>query len=196
MARSSITSTSDDLIDDSGSVLISLIQGESMDFPINLNFLDVIDNTYSLEAVVIEGNNDGNGSKPTTIQSPSPAEMTLQVRVPTDKGAWATDGIYLISDYVAHNGLFYLVIGSPTVALSPDLDPDNWEEFTPNRVFVELTEFISISPAFNETPEVSKPVYAFFELRVQEPPSAILRRTWKPVRGLIEVLFSPTALVP
>jgi hypothetical protein len=38
-------------------------------------------------------------------------------------------------------------------------------------------------------------VYGYFELRVTEPAGGIFQRTWKPMRGIVEVLYSPTKLV-
>jgi hypothetical protein len=45
-------------------------------------------------------------------------------------------------------------------------------------------------------PGVNFNTYGFFELRVTEPLDAILTHTWKPVRGMVEMLFSPTEAVP
>lgn len=44
-------------------------------------------------------------------------------------------------------------------------------------------------------PQVDVPTYGFFELSVKEPPSAF-PQVWKPLKGVVEVSYSPTYLVP
>ena len=45
-------------------------------------------------------------------------------------------------------------------------------------------------------PSVAGSTYGFFELRVTEPANPIFARTWKPIRGMVEIQFSPTDIVP
>ena len=45
---------------------------------------------------------------------------------------------------------------------------------------------------FATTPEPGQPVYCFFELEVKDTGSSTNQLIWKPVRGLIEIRYSPT----
>jgi len=196
MSRTKINAATDDLVQDAGSVLLSLIQGEQLEFPVNLNFLEIVDNTYTFEAALVEGLNNGAGGKPTTI-AVAPDKKTLTVRIPLAAGIWDIGTVYTANQYVTENGLFYLLNGTATVGTAPSLDATNWDVMTkPNRVFIQLTELLSIDPPYAVQPDTGSPVYAFLELRVTEPANGILTRTWKPVRGLVEFLFSPTAINP
>lgn len=196
MARANITDTTNDLIEDSGGVLWSLVQGEQLEFPINLNFLNKADPSYTFEAVLIEGNNDGEGNVPTEAQPTNPVKTVLEIKLPLDRGLWNTlTADYVMYDYVIDAlGNYYLLYGVAAQGVEPRLDTDNWEAFTPNRIFLRFDE--TIGDTWAVQPGVDKPVYAFFELKVQEPVSASFRRTWKPVRGTLEIKYSPTHLVP
>jgi len=44
-------------------------------------------------------------------------------------------------------------------------------------------------------PSFTNSVYGYFELRVTEPAGGIYQKTWKPMRGIVEILYSPTKLV-
>lgn len=67
MARSKITSASKDLISDDGAVLVSVIKGEQIHLNLTLAWLTNISG-YELFSKVVEANNDGSGSIPTTIR--------------------------------------------------------------------------------------------------------------------------------
>jgi hypothetical protein len=41
-------------------------------------------------------------------------------------------------------------------------------------------------------PGVDRPVYGFIEIEIRDPAVGVLKQVWKPIRGLIEVLYSPT----
>jgi hypothetical protein len=194
MARSPITEISEDLIEDAGSILWSVIQGEQLEFPVALSFLSLIDNTYTIEAVIIEGENDGLGTVPTTINQTDPIKDTLTVRLPVYHGVWNPSGSYVLGEYVSYGTAFYYLFGNATVGLVPSDDSDNWELFTPNRIYVQFDS--TLSTDYDVTPTVDTPIYGFFELAVTEPISTILQKTWKPVRGLVQFRFSPTSLVP
>ncbi|MDH5182254.1 MAG: hypothetical protein OEX12_00055 [Gammaproteobacteria bacterium] len=196
MARSKITNISNDLTSDGGGVLISLIQGEQDEFPITLNFVDVVSNTYTFEAVLIEGENDGSGQRPATIRATSPNKAVLTVRVPLDKGVWSAAVTYLFNDYVEFGGSIYIASGAPSISIDPVADPDNWTPHVENRVFIQFGSALSVTPAYAVQPAVGLPVYGFLEMRVTEPNIGAYTRTWKPLRGLVEFLFSPTAQVP
>jgi hypothetical protein len=194
MARTKITTTSDDLIDDSGNILWSTIQGEQLEFPVTLSFIELLTDNYTLEAVVIEALNDGSGIRPTTIE-PSGVQNTLNIRRPVNRGTWAAGTAdYVVNDYVLHNGLYYILESVDSVGVAPDTDTA-WSEYALNTVYIQFTSDLSLT--YTIQPSVDKPVYGFFELSVQEPATAgLLQRVWKPARGLVEFLFSPTHLVP
>jgi len=45
---------------------------------------------------------------------------------------------------------------------------------------------------WNTTPEPDKPIYGFIGLEIQDTASGNAQQIWKPMRGLVEVLYSPT----
>lgn len=145
MSRTLLTSTSSDATSDDGNVKFSFIQGEQLEFPVQITFIEDLTG-YVIEAVVVEGANDGLGNQPITIQSPNPVFNTLTTRVIT------------------------------------------------NTVFVQFPA--SLSTNWATQPSLGLPVYGFFEIRLTEPSGGTYQHTFKPVRGLVEVLFSATSLVP
>ena len=199
MARSPLTNLEQDLIDDGGSVLFSFIKGEQLEFPITLSFATTTFSTsgYTFEAVVVEALNvDGQTEKPTQ-HKPSGVQNTLVVRSPVYLGTWSSVTAYNMEDVVFYNSKYYkLKSGAGYVsAVTPDVN-SQWLETTANRIYVQFPSTLSLSPGWEITPTVGSPVYGFFELRVTEPNNSIFRKTWKPVRGMVEILFSPTAIVP
>ena len=196
MARSALTSIEQDLIDDGGSVLWSFIKGEQLEFPITLNFLsDATAAGYQYEAVVVEGLNDGQGTKPTTIQTTNPIKTSLTVRVPTNRGTWSAASAYNKEEIVLYSGIYYKLLSgvSRVNATTPNLDP-LWQVTVLNKIYVQFPLTLASTWAIQAT--VGAPTYGFFELRITEPTDSIFTRTWKPVRGMVEILFSPTDIVP
>lgn len=195
MARTSIQNTINDLQSDEGSVLWSFVQGEQVEFPVTLNFLNNVFGGYVYEAVVVEALNIyGDSSVPTEVQ-PSGNKMTLVVRIPTDRGTWSAPTAYNREDVVLYNGLYYkLYSGAGRVnATTPDADPV-WELYVPNKVYIQFPKTLSVAPAYTVQPTSVSPIYGFFELRVTEPDGGIYKRTWKPMRGVVEIHFSPTEI--
>lgn len=195
MARTNITSTTIDLQEDNGNVLWSFIQGEQLEFPIILDFLLDTDG-YTFEAVIVEALNVINqGGAPDFIK-PGGIQTILVVRVPVARGAWNGAVAYNREDYVPYNNLFYkLKSGAGRIsAVAPSSDPV-WELYVPNKVYVQFPSNISILPEWTIQPTAAFNVYGFFELRVTEPTGGIYQKTWKPMRGAVELLFSPTELV-
>ena len=68
MSRSKITSSSKDLIVDDGSVLVSIIKGEQIQLNLTLSWLTNISD-YIIFSKVVEAENDGSGTIPTSIRS-------------------------------------------------------------------------------------------------------------------------------
>lgn len=192
MARTAITSTTIDLQEDNGNVLLSFIQGEQIEYPITLTFLTNAFG-YTYEAVIAEGNNvSGDSSVPTDIKVNS-IFTNLTVRVPPDKGNWNGATSYNTEDVISYGGIYYkLRLGIARVsATTPDLDV-LWEVYVPNKVYIQFPK--TIASDWEVKPTAVSPVHGFFELSITEPPGGIYQRTWKPVRGVVAIDFSPTQL--
>jgi len=195
MARSRLTNTTQDLIADSGAVLWSFVKGEQLEFPITLNFVEDAsvkpNNNYVYEAVVVEAANIARQTdRPTDVREGG-TQTRLFVRLPVYLGAWQAASAYNKEEVVLYLGKYYkLVQGSGRVSnLLPNSDP-LWAETTLNTVYLQYPSTLANNWAVQ--PVVDSPVYGFFELRVTEPPDQIFTRTFKPVRGMVEILFSPT----
>jgi hypothetical protein len=199
MARSIITNTTDDLISDSGAVLWSFVTGEQLEFPVILSFINdttlKASNNYIYEAVVIEANN-------TTDQSNKPSEIKLNgvqtnlvVRAPELIGVWEITTAYSRDDVVYHDNKYYRLLSGENriYDITPDLDMD-WEETVINKIYLQFPK--TLGSTWTQKATVTTPVYGFFELRVTEPESVYFVKTWKPVRGMVQLLFSPTNEVP
>lgn len=197
MARSRINviETEDHLTGDSGSVLWSFVLGEQLEFPVVLDFLEDATLNYVFEAVVVEAANvSGQEEAPTTIE-PAGVQDTLTVRLPVKRGNWDAGSAYNTEEVVLYGGIYYkLLSGTARVdPTTPDLD-DLWEVTTLNKVYIQFPATLGTDYAV--APLVDAPTYGFFELRITEPNNTILVKTWKPVRGMVEFLFSPTHIVP
>jgi hypothetical protein len=199
MARSRLTNTTQDLIADGGAVLWSFVKGEQLEFPITLNFVEdasaKANNNYTYEAVVVEAQNiSGQTERPTTVRAGG-IKSTLFVRLPLYQGAWQAAAAYNKEDVVFYSNKYYkLVQGSARInATLPTVD-SFWVETTLNTIYLQFPE--SLATTWTVQPLVDAPVYGFFELRVTEPTDPIFRRTFKPVRGMVEILFSPTDVTP
>jgi hypothetical protein len=193
MARSRINVITDDLITDSGSVLWSFVKGEQLEFPLIVSFVDDITN-YTLEAVVVEGANVASSEDyPLTVQ-PGGIQTTLIVRKPVLLGTWNAATAYNAEDVVYYSGLYYKLLSGAGIvdATTPDTST-LWEVTTMNKVYIQFPK--TLASTWTVSPMIGYPVFGFFELRVTEPTNSILTHTWKPVRGMVEILFSPTDLV-
>jgi hypothetical protein len=191
MARSKINVVTTDIITDTGSVLWSFIKGEQLEFPITLQFLDVANSTYTYEAVVVEADDNPKGL-PISAKSGG-VQTTLAVRIPIQRGTWQATETYTREDVVLYNNIYYRLFDGLAVvsAILPTLDP-NWIVTVPNKVYIRFPN--TLGSTWSLTPTVAKSSYGFFELRVTEGGS-VFPRTWKPVRGLVEIQFSPTDIV-
>ncbi len=197
MARSRLTDTNLDLITDAGAILWSMVYGEQLEFPITLNFIvdaSVKPSTaanYNYEAVVIEAKNvSGQTDKPTVIQ-PGGVTTRLFVRLPKYLGNWDPLQAYNKEEVVLYNGLYYKLLSG--VGLTNSLTPNkntNWGVTVLNKVYVQFPS--TLGSTWTTKPLADSASYGFFELRVTEPVDPIFTRTFKPVRGMIELLFSPT----
>jgi hypothetical protein len=195
MARSRLTNTSQDLIADGGAVLWSFVKGEQLEFPITLNFVEdasvKANNNYVYEAVVVEAANIARQiDRPTDIRE-NGIQTRLFVRLPVYLGAWQPAAAYNKEEVVLYNNKYYkLVQGSArTNSAVPSTDP-LWTETSLNTIYLQYPS--TLASTWSVQPVVDSPVYGFFELRVTEPQDQIFTRTFKPIRGMVEILFSPT----
>ena len=192
MARSSITNVSIDPLEDSGSVLWSIVQGEQLEFPVVLNFVAFASNTYTFEAVVIEAQNDSLGTVPTAAKAGG-VQTVLGVRVPLFCGTYDSGTTYQREDVVQYLDVFYkCLVTAPSNALAPNVNP-SWEVHLPNTIYIQVPS--TLGKTWTTQPTLEGAVYGLFELRVTEPVSAPYRRTWKPLRGMVAINYSPTELV-
>lgn len=191
MARSSLTKVTNDLQSDSGSVLLSMVLGEQLEFQIQLGFLAIATSDYTYEAVVIEADNVTPGTIPTAAKTGG-VQTVLNVRVPTYRGVFDIGNVYVREDVVLYTDNKYYKLRSTVTGKTPGID-SVWELHNPATVYVQFPEWLgsnwSVQPLLNGV------VYGLFELRVTEPEGSVFRRTWKPVRGLVSLDYSPTAIV-
>lgn len=195
MARSRLTNTTQDLIADGGAILWSMVKGEQLEFPVILNFVEdasvKLQNNYVYEAVVVEANNVAlQTDRPTSVR-PNGVKTTLFVRLPWYLGLWSAGTAYNKEEVVQYSGKYYKLLAGTAVTSStpPNVSPV-WEETQLNKVYVQFPS--SLATNWEVQAAVNSPVYGFFELRVTEPNDAVFTRTFKPVRGMVEILFSPT----
>ena len=112
------------------------------------------------------------------------------------RGNWNAVTVYNRNDVVKFNEATYILrylIGHQS-DIAPDLD-DNWEEYVNNVIYVQFPKSLSLNPAWEVQPNVSSRIYGFFELRVTEENASGFPQTWKPMRGLVELQYSPTEVV-
>lgn len=193
MARAKLTEIRNDLISDEGAILWSIVKGEQLEFPITLEFLKDVTAGYTYEAVIVEADSENlrPGKYPRNIINGG-AQHKLKLRMPTIVGVWDSSREYYFNEMVKHKDVFWRLTVSDTRE-EPGLS-DVWVQDVPTTVHVQFTS--DIAKNWKTQPNIERPAYGFFELRVTEPNGAVFRRTWKPVRGLVQVLFSPTDIVP
>lgn len=196
MARSSLTTTVTDLQKDAGSVSWSFIQGEQAEYPITLSFIANVSAGYVFKAVVLEADNVYDDPTVPNLAKPNGVKTTLAVRVPTHKGAWAAGTAYNREDVVTYGGVDYK-LSSGTARISATLPSEDplWVVYVNNKVYIQFPSSMSVAPAWSVQPTNKAAVTGFFELSVTEPSGGIYQRVWKPVRGTVSLLYSPTAQV-
>lgn len=191
MARSYINSPTQDLITDSGAVLWSFVKGEQLEFPITLNFVEDVTAGYSYEAKVLEALNVEDQIDPPLSIKAGGVETTLVVRVPVKRGTWQAIQAYNKEEVVLYNGVYYkLAKGAARVSVTtPDIDP-LWVVTSLSKIYIQFPK--TLANTWSIQPTVTNSSYGFFELRVTEPADAIFTRTWKPIRGMVQIMYSPT----
>lgn len=195
MARSKLNNPTNDIITDGGSILWSFVKGEQLEFAITLEFINDATAGYTYEAVVVEADNLPSQSTPPSNIKIGGTQTTLVVRVPDIVGAWVATSAYTQAEVVLYNNKYYeLISGIARInATTPDLD-SAWKETSRSKIYVQFPS--NLGSTWSVQPVVGYPVYGFFELRVTEPANPVYQKTWKPTRGMVEILFSPTDVVP
>ena len=197
MARTQITNITQQLQQDDGNVLFSLIQGEQLEFPVTLTFVENASLYFEYEAVIIEASDSIDpatnlpvGAKPGGVMD------KLDVYFRPYKGDWSGTETYQRDDMVLWYGNYFrLRTGYNFVSgLTPGEDLYHWENIAPNIVYIRFPA--ELSQNWSTQPTVSKNTYGMFELEVKEPLGGRFRRIWKPLRGAVEFLYSPTTVVP
>ena len=194
MARDLISTSSNDLMKGGDSILMSLVMGEQLELPVLLDMVAVANSDFTYEAVVIEGLNLGDGEKPISVQ-PTGVETTLTTRQTTYLGDWVAATAYFAEDVVDYEGDEYrLIAGTARVSSTPPDSDSSWILHDKRILYIQIPS--TLGQGYNVQPTPDSPIYGFFELRVTELASTTgFLNTWKPVRGLIQLLFSPTDLI-
>jgi hypothetical protein len=191
VARTTTTSATTGLVTDASSVLWSFTQGEQLEFNVTISFIsDLTD--YIFEAVIIEADNTSAYKlRPTTVQA-NGKKLRLATRL---HDTWEPQRAYAAGELIRFGTSIYERVVSGVSFSVPDTDTTNWVLNTKRSVSEVFLRFPStLSTNWTEKPTVNKNIYGFFELRITEP-VLVFPRTWKPVKGMIEIAFSPTALV-
>lgn len=169
MARSRISQQGVQLTNDNGAVLFSVVDGEMTRYQISPRWITNL-NGYTIDAKIVEGANT-NGALPTGVAA-SPVTSNLKIRYQTGTDA---DGNPTYNDLTGTNG------DSPVVVTTTET----------------LTSFEVIVPsdlidAYSTQPAPNLPVYGFFGLEIADTGTGAEQQIWKPMRGLVEVLYSAT----
>jgi hypothetical protein len=155
--------------------------------------INAVFNSYTYEATVVEAlNTTEQSSEPTAIK-PNGITTLLTVRVPVNRGSWFSGTTYNVEDVVYFTGKYYKQnngFQGQSSTTVPSSDAARWTETVANRVYVQFPK--TLGSNWSQQATVTAPVYGFFEMRVTENASIVYPRTWKPVRGLVEILYSPT----
>ena len=197
MARSRLIDPINDLVTDAGAVLFSFVRGEQLEFPVTLSFLTNASSTsgYIFEAKVLEANNVAEqGSEPTSIRSGG-VQTTINVRQPIiSSKVWGAGTSFDYGDIIQYSGNYYMYTGITGSTTAPGTTGSGFVQTYLNIVYLQFPKTLASDWANIATMStVTTSVYGYFELRVTEPNSnTSYRKTWKPVRGLVEILYSPT----
>jgi hypothetical protein len=193
MARPRLVDPTVELMTDEGAVLFSFARGEQREFPVDLDFVSDVTAGFDYEAVIVEAANvAAQTAPPETIQAAG-VQTSLVIRVPVHVGPWVTLTAYNLGEVCSYDGSYYRLMAEVLTDAIVPANNTNWEVTNLRTVYIQFAS--TVSSTWSQSPVINVPVYGFFELRVTEPVNNLIRQTWKPVRGLIEILFSPTDIV-
>jgi hypothetical protein len=189
MARSRLHDTKQDLISDTGSVLWSIVHGEQLVLPAHLKFIHDVFDSFVFDAWVIEGENFEGQSRIPDRARLDGARTQLAVSLPSYAGVWSAAVPYNAGQSVSYNGGYYtLSVGILRLSSVPPSEDEFWFQDKANKVLIQFPGDLIEEWEVKPTPK--SPVYGFFELVVNET-SVSFPRTWKPIRGIVEILYSP-----
>jgi len=172
--------------------LYSFIQGEQREVEVTLKPITDTSAAMTFEAALVEGDNQIDQKKPPVRRRPEGVKTVLTVRVPTARGLWLNTNTYTEGEWArVADGTAYVLKSTPSGS-DPTAD-DAWEEYTPNKVFIQFPE--AMIDLWSQLPKADTPVYGFLGVRATET-SGTFPQTYKPVNGLIEICFSPTHITP
>jgi hypothetical protein len=144
--RGRLTTPSQFITKDNGSVFISVVDGEQLHFEFVVNWMTNLTGA-TITAKIVEAVNDGAGTQPTAALV----------------GGQVTDLLVLDEDTTDNE--FKIII------------PAN------------LVENYAVQPG------VDKPVFGFIGLEIADAGETDTQQIWKPLRGMVEVLYSPTEAI-
>lgn len=192
MARSKIIDPTNDVNKDTGSVLLSFVYGEAIEYPFDIMFIDNPEQ-YQFTAQVVEANNIADQQEaPDEVKPTAPVKRQLSFRIPAYQGTWSAARTYNRGNTVLYNGNTYeLTAGTGYLsALTPIADP-LWIQVPKGRMYVRFPGDLPAS--FSVKPTTTYNTYAFFELAVAEYITQTgFSQVWRPVRGMLEFTYSPT----
>jgi hypothetical protein len=171
--------------------LWSVIQGEQLEFGVVLDFVYDLANGYVFEAVVVESANMAMQTSPPDSIQPGGKTTLLEVFQPTISGQWNANEVYLNGEIVSWKNSYYVQAKSSSYAGTVEPQNDsNWTPYVNNQVYLRMLSTLSMDWQVQPTPH--QDVYGFIELRVTEAGSTGFLRTWKPLRGMMKISYSPT----
>lgn len=158
MARTKISAATNSLLDDNGTVLISVAKGEQIHLEITLSWLINLSG-YNIHANIVEAVNDGEGTKPTAVKVGGTRKLLTSSNGYIRDIEDGDNKFKLVIPYNLHSGA------------SPQPSPEGSIYF---YIDLEVGE-----PGTGDSSPIGD---------VATPVSQI----WKPIRGLIELMYSPT----
>jgi hypothetical protein len=123
---------------------------------------------------------------------PAGDKTNIVIRQLVDAGIWDEASAYNAGELVSYGALYYMLRRgvARTSAIVPSEDPE-WIETPKNTLFLRFPG--TLGDGWNVQPSVGWSTYGFFELSVKEPVTYAFQRCWKPVRGMVQLLFSPVS---
>ena len=179
MARSRITQQGVQLNNDNGSILFSVIDGEMTRYQINPQWITNL-NGYTIDAKIVEAQNSG-GQVPTAVKDGG-ITTNIKIRYQTGGDASADPSTATYNDLTGTNG------DSPVVIATAG---NVGTTTTPVGTF-ELIMPADLIASWSPQPAPDSPVYGFFGLEISDSGEGASQQIWKPMRGLVEVLYSAT----
>lgn len=189
MARSKLPNPANDLISDAGAVLFSIVMGEQFEYPFLISNLPLPVSRYELTAGVVEAENiEFQTEKPRAINGNTPVFTPLEIRLPTIIGVWEPGLAVGVNEIVYYGDRMYVRKSGSVISTEPPITSDEYEEVPRGRAYLRIPE--TLGTDWEVQPGVDYNTYGFIEVSVAER-SGDFKKVWKPVRGMVEILYSP-----